>query len=334
MKAFVLSRYGGPEVSDLREVACPKAGPGQVLVRVKAGGLNPVDYKTREGQLKAILKYDLPATMGQELAGVVEDVGEGVTQFSPGDRVFARAAKDAMGAFAEFAAVDVKHLARMPGGVDFTTAAGVPLAALTALQALRGEMRLGPGGRVFISAGAGGVGTFAIQVAAWLGAEVITTASPRGRALVERLGADRVIDYTREKFEDQVHDVDAAFDLIGGDTLHRTFGIVRKGGVVVSISALPEPETAKDLDAGARMATLFWFASIPLRLRAFMKGVRYRFLFMRPSGSELAELAALIDDGLLEPIIDRVFPFDEIADAMAYLEKGHAKGKVVVRMAD
>lgn len=335
MKAFVMTRYGGPGASELRDVAKPVPGPDEVLVRVRAAGLNPVDFKIREGKLKTVQRYPLPAVLGNELAGEVDAVGAGVTRWTPGDRVFARTAKDAMGALAEWAVLPQHLLAAIPPQLDFTTAAGVPLAGLTALQALRDEIALKPGSRVFIPGGAGGVGTFAIQIAKWLGAEVITTASPRGRALVERLGADQVIDYTTQQFEDHVRDVDGVFDLLGGETLNKAFGVVKPGGLVVSVAAMPEPQTAlKDLGRGKGLAALFWVASLPLRLRARRHGVRYRFLFMHPSGSELAELAALIEAGKLEPVIDRVFEFDRTADAFAYLEAGRAKGKVVVRIDD
>lgn len=335
MKALVLTRYGGPNSAELRDVPIPILGPSEVLVRIKAAGLNPVDFKTRNGLIKIIQPYPLPAVMGNEFAGVVEAIGEGVTRFAPGDRVFARTAKDKMGGLAEFAAIPESLLAFIPPSLDFVTAAGIPLAALTALQALRDEMHLAPGSRVFIPAGAGGVGTFAIQIAKWLGAEVITTASPRGRDLVTRLGADRVIDYTSERFEDHTGIVDAVFDLIGGETLTTAFGIVKPGGIVVSVAALPEPQTAlKDLDRGLGLATLFWFVSLPLRFRAWRNGVQYRFLFMHSSGAELAEIGDLVETNKLEPIIDKVFPFANVSEAFAYLETGRAKGKVVVKIDD
>ena len=179
MKAFVLTGYGGPEATVLREIPRPEPGPGEILVRVHAAGLNPVDFKTREGKLKTVLRYSLPITMGNELAGVVEASHSAGSQFAPGDRIFARMPKEAMGAFADYAIVPENLVARMPAALDFDAAAGVPLASLTALQALRDELQLKPGSRVFISGGAGGVGTFAIQIAKWLGAEVTTTASPR-----------------------------------------------------------------------------------------------------------------------------------------------------------
>lgn len=241
--------------------------------------------------------------------------------------------KDRIGAFADYAVVPEDHLARIPASLDFEAAAGVPLAGLTALQALRDELKLAPGSRVFIPGGAGGVGTFAIQIAKWLGAEVTTTASPRGRALVERLGADVVIDYTTQDFEDHVRDMDAVFDLLGGETLRRSFPVVKRGGKVVSIAGLPEPVTAcKDLGRGLPLAILFWIASFRYRAEASKHGVTYRYLFMHPSGAELEELAQLIEAGALRPVIDRVFPFAEIDHAFAYLEAGHAKGKVVVTM--
>ncbi|MCW4460625.1 NADP-dependent oxidoreductase [Sphingomonas sp. BT-65] len=335
MRALLLTRYGGPEAAELRSAARPIPGPGQLLVRVRAAGLNPVDFKTREGKLKVIQRYSLPVVMGNELAGVVEAMGAGVTRFAIGDRIFARVPKSSMGAFAEYAVLPEPVAAAIPPSLDFETAAGVPLAGLTALQALRDELDLRPGSRVFIPGGAGGVGTFAIQIAKWLGAEVTTTASLRGKALVERLGADVVIDYTAQDFADQVRDMDGVFDLVGGDTLAKSFGVVKPGAKVVSVAALPEPQTAfKDLNRGPALAALFWLASYTLRARARRHGATYRYLFMHPSGSELTELARLIEQGKLEPVIDRVFPFDQIGEAFAHLESGRAKGKVVVRIAD
>ena len=333
MRALVLTRYGGPEAAQLLDVPRPQPARGEVLVRVHAAGLNPVDYKTRDGMLKVVQRYPLPVVMGNELAGAVEALGDGVTSFKPGDRVFARMPKGAMGGLAEYAVVPEQFLAKMPASIDFSTAAGVPLAGLTALQALRDELHVGLGSRIFIPGGAGGVGTFAIQLAKWLGAEVTTTASPRGRALVEALGADLVIDYTTERFEDQLRDMDGVFDLLGGETLIKSFGVVKRGGKVVSIAGMPEPETArKDLGRGVFLQSLFWLASYRIRAVARKHGVTYRYLFMHPDGRELAELAALIDAATLKPVIDRVFPFQDVAEAFAYLESGRAKGKVVVEI--
>jgi len=304
-------------------------------VQVRAAGLNPVDIKTREGKLKVIRRYPLPVVMGNEIAGLVASVGSGVTRFSVGDRVYARLDKDKMGGLAEQAVVHEEHLAKMPASLSFEAAAAVPLAALTALQALRDELRLENGQSVFISGGAGGVGTFAIQIAKHLGAKVATTASPRGDALVRRLGADVVIDYTHQRFEEVLHDYDGVFDLLGGDDLVRSFSVVKRGGTVVSVAGIPEPETARrDLGRGSALAALFWIVSFGTRRTAARHGVRYRYLFMHPSGSELEEIAALIDAKKIEVVIDQIFPFAKTKEALAYLEGGRAKGKVVVSMAN
>jgi alcohol dehydrogenase len=317
----------------LADVPQPSPGRGELLVRVHAAGLNPVDVKTRAGGLKLIQQYRLPIEMGNELSGVVETVGLGATRFAKGDRVFARVDKGTMGAFAEYALVRQDHAARMPASLEFPEAAAVPLAALTALQALRDELHLSAGERVFIPGGAGGVGTFAIQIAKLLGAHVATTASPRGEALVKRLGADVVVDYTRERFEDTLSDYDCAFDLLGGDTLARLCSVLKPGGRVVSIAGMPEPVTArKDLGRGAGLAALFWVASLTTRLRFARHHICYRYLFMHPSGPDLDYLSSLIEAKKLEVVIDRVFSFAEAKEAMAYLEAGHAKGKVVLTM--
>ncbi|MFO0675206.1 MAG: NADP-dependent oxidoreductase [Polyangiaceae bacterium] len=332
MRAFVIDKYGGPETTSLRDVAEPEPGAGEVRVRVHAAGLNPVDWKTRQGAIRVVHTTRFPAVLGNEFAGVVESSGPGATRFRPGDRVIARVKKGTMGAFAEVACIDESLVALAPTSVDLVTAAAIPLAGLTALQAVRDELRVGPGTNLFVSAGAGGVGTFAIQIAKRLGATVTTTASPRGEALVKGLGADRVIDYTKEKFEDVLRDMDCAFDLVGGETLTKTFGIVKRGSTVVSVAGVPEPETAtKDLERPG-LVPLFWLASAGLRHRARKAGVTYRYLFMHPSGTELAELVAMVDAKELRPVVDKVFPFEDMADAMAYLEKGTAKGKVLVRM--
>ncbi len=333
MRAFVLTRYGGPDVAELREVPAPEPGRGEVRIDVKAAGLNPVDFKTRDGKLRVITRYALPIVFGCELSGVVASVGEGVKRFRPGDEVFARVARDRLGAFAEAACVHEDLVAQKPASLDFAHAAAVPLAALTALQALRDELAVKEGMRVFIPGGAGGVGTFALQIAKHLGAIVATTASSRGQPLVERLGADVVVDYTTQDVTKELCDYDAALDLIGGDTLAGAFSVVRRGGKVVSIAGTPEPTTAtKDLHRGAGLATLFWFASAGLRFRAWRAGVAYRYVFMRPSGKDLEVLASLVDAKKLEVVVDQAFPFARIAEAFAYLEKGHAKGKVVVTM--
>ncbi|MFP3568242.1 NADP-dependent oxidoreductase [Paraburkholderia sp. SIMBA_030] len=306
-----------------------------MLVSVHAAGLNPVDFKTRRGDLRLVQRYRLPAVLGNELAGEVIVCGDQVRRFRVGDRVFARVAKNRMGAFAQFALVEEEHAAAIPASLNFVTAAAIPLAGLTALQALRDELHVARGQRIFISGGAGGVGSFAIQIAKHLGAQVATTASPRGEALVRKLGADMVIDYTQEQPASVLSGFDGAFDLLGGDTLEQAFAIVRPGATVVTVAGIPEPQTAsKDLGRGLGLRTLFWVASFSLRHRARQHGARYRYLFMHPSGEDLSELARLVDTGAVKVIVDSVYPFERIADAAAKLESGHAKGKIVVTMSD
>ena len=333
MRAYVLKRYGGPEGSQLLEVPAPTPGPRDVLVDVHAAGLNPVDFKFRQGKLRVIHKPKLPFVLGNELAGEVIAVGKDVKRFRVGDRVFARVAKERAGAFAEQACVGEDQVALMPREMDFAAAAAVPLAGLTALQALRDELGIKPGQKLFISGGAGGVGTFAIQIAKWLGAHVTATASKRGEALVRSLGCDEVIDYTADDISKLGRRFDAGFDLIGGKTLTQMFEIMKPETKIVSVAAMPEPQTAiKDLGGRPMLSALFWIASYGIRARARRARVSYRYLFMHPSGSELAQLAELIEQGKLKVTIDRTYPLANIAEAFAYVESGRAKGKVVVAM--
>jgi NADPH:quinone reductase-like Zn-dependent oxidoreductase len=333
MRAYVLEHYGNAGGSRLTDVPLPAPRPREMVIAVRAAGLNPVDFKFRQGKLRPILRPKLPFVLGNELAGEVIAIGSSVKRFGVGDRVFARVAKDRGVAFAEQACVDEDHAARMPQDLDFTVAAAVPLAALTALQALRDELDVKQGQRVLISGGAGGVGTFAIQIAKWLGAYVTTTASKRGDGLVRSLGCDEVIDYAARDISKAEGRFDAGFDLIGGKTLDQMLDVMKPGAKIVSIAALPEPQTAiKDLGNRRALAVLFWIISYGIRSRARRAGVGYRYLFMHPSGTELAELGKLIEQGRLKVIIDKIFPFEKTPEALAYIESGHAKGKVVVAM--
>ena len=331
MRAYVLKHYGDPEGSRLMDVPAPTPRPRDILVQVRAAGLNPVDFKFRQGKLRAILRPKLPFVLGNELAGQVIAVGSDVKRFRVGDRVFARVAKDRAGAFAEQACVDEDDAAQMPRNLDFTAAAAVPLAGLTALQALRDELDVKPAQKVIISGGAGGVGTFAIQIAKWLGAHVTTTASKRGEVLVRSLGCDEVIDYTVRDISSVEGRFDAGLDLIGGKTLEQMFEIMKPGARIVSVAALPEPQTAiRDLGGRRVLSAIFWLISYGIRSRARRAGIGYRYLFMHPSGSDLALLAELIEQGKLKAVVDRTYPFARIAEALDYVESGRAKGKVVV----
>jgi NADPH:quinone reductase-like Zn-dependent oxidoreductase len=314
----------------LREVPEPTAGDSEVLIRVHAAGLNPVDYNVRQGVARPVWRLDLPLVAGSELSGVVEAVGAGTSRFAVGDRVYARVDKLKLGAFARYAVVDESLVGRMPQSLDFEDAAGLPLAGLTALQGLR-KLAITPGDRVFISGGAGGVGTLAIQLAVWMGASVATTASPRGEQLVKSLGAETVINYRQQKFKDVLSGYDSAFVLTRGHDLKDSFDILKRGANVVSVASI-DPATARDdLEMGPLLTALVWVTNTNIRRRSRRRGVSYRSLMMHPSGDDLDVLARLVDGGQLKPVTDRVFPLEQIADAFAYLEEGHAKGKVIVR---
>lgn len=333
MLAYVLTRYGAADAMEFRDVPEPPPGPGEVRIRVAAAGLNPVDYKLRQGKLRAISRHRLPIIAGCEVAGRVDALGPGTSGFEIGDRVYACVDSATLGAFAELVCVQQGFVAVMPVSLGFVEGAGLPLAGLTALQALRDELSVRKGTSLFISGGAGGVGTLAIQLAKYFGADVTTTASPRGGELVRRLGADRVIDYTRNRIGDEPQDYDAVLDLVGGKTLKQSFKILKPGSIVVSIAGVPEPLTArKDLAASGWVAALFWAISLPVRLRARRARASYRYLFMHPSADDLRFLATLVDEGALQPVVDSQYPFGSIAEAFAALEQGHAKGKIVVIM--
>ncbi len=331
MRAFVLTRYGGAEAMELQDVPQPLPGIGEVRIRVEAAGLNPVDSRIRDGDLRPLNRLRLPIIAGCEAAGTVDAVGPGPNRFAVGDNVYARVDKKRLGAFAEYVCVREELVAAMPASLDFAAAAGLPLAGLTALQALRDVLGVGPGTRLFISGGSGGVGTLAIQLAKHFGADVTTTASPAGLALVRRLGADHVIDYTREEFPALLSNFDAVLDLVGGETLKKSFGILRPGGKVVSIAGVPEPRTATvDLKAPPWITVVFALMSLGIRRRARKVKASYRYLFMHPSGDDLRVLATLVDGGQLQPVMDSSYPFARIGEAFAALELGHAKGKIVV----
>lgn len=332
MRAVQLTGYGGPEKTRIATVEQPSAGDGDLLVRVAAAGLNPLDYKTRQGKVRAILRRRPPFVLGNELSGEVVDAGAGVTGFGEGDRIMARVEKRRLGAFAEYAAVSATTAAHAPASLSLVDAAGLPLAGLTALQALR-ELGAGPGQHILITGGAGGVGTLAIQIAKSLGAEVTTTASPRGDALVRTLGADHVIDYTATDLSRLDRRFDSVFDLVGGSTLDASFGLCKSGGTVLTIAGMPDAHTARaDLDGGLLLQLLFGIAGRRLNRLAARNGVRYRYLFMKPDGAALAELAVWVDAGSLKLIVDSRYRLDEFGQAMAHLESGRAKGKVILKM--
>lgn len=330
MKAALLERYGDNGAVRVADVPIPTIGDTDLLVEVRAASVNPLDVKTRQGQLKLLLKYKFPMIMGNDLSGVVVRVGSKVSRFTVGDEIYARLDKGRIGAFAEFAAVRESDAALKPSNASFEEAASLPLVSLTAWQALVELGCVEPGQRVLIHAGSGGVGSVAIQLAHHLGATVFTTVGERNLEWVKRLGADVGIDYRAERFEDVARDCDVVLDSAGAETLVRSFACVKPGGVVVSIGSTPSAAFARQWGLNPLLVFAIRLMSRKVTAAAQARHARFEYLFMRPDGSQLASIARLVEDGVIKPLIDRVFPLDQIRDALAYSESGRVTGKVVI----
>lgn len=310
----------------------PELRDDEVLVQVHAAGVNLLDSKIRDGEFKLILPYRLPLILGHDVAGVVVKVGPRVRQFKLGDEVYARPDDFRIGTFAEFVPVKEASLAIKPKGLTMEEASSIPLVALTAWQALVEKANLKKGQKVFIQAGSGGVGTFSIQLAKHLGATVATTTSATNVALVKSLGADVVIDYKTQDFEDVLRDYDVVLNSQDGKTLEKSLRVLKPGGKLISISGPPDPDFAKDIGSSWFLRQFMRLLSYRIRKKSQRHRVSFSFLFMRANGNQLREIGRLIDSGTIRPVVDRVFPFESTNQAMAYVETGHAKGKVVVKV--
>ena len=332
MKALVLQRYGKRDNVTFADAPRPVPKPDEILVQVHAAGLNPIDYTIPKGTFKPFLKFQLPATLGSDLAGVVVEVGSRVSRFKPGDAVFASIFDLGTGALAEYAVVPENAAALKPANLDFVQAASIPMVGLTSWQALKERANLKPGQKVFIPAGSGGIGTFAIQFAKYLGAKVGTTTSTANVDLVRSLGADEVIDYKKQEFEDVLRDYDAVLGTVRGDALAKSLRILKPKSTVVSLIGPPDAAFARARGMNFFMVGVFGLLSRKIIRRAKKCGVAYSFLFVHPNGSQLAEIGELLKARRIQPVIDRIFPFDQAKEALAYLEQGRAKGKVVVQM--
>ncbi len=332
MKAFLIDRYGKKETGRIGDAPQPPLRDDDVLIRVHAASVNALDTKIRTGEFKLILPYRLPLILGNDMAGTVVSVGAGVQHFKPGDEVYARPDDDRIGTFAEFIAVNAASVALKPGNLTMVEAASLPLVALTAWQALVETAQLKPGQKVFIQAGSGGVGTVAIQLAKHLGAFVATTTSTANVAWVKDLGADVVIDYKQQDFATELRDYDVVLNSLGKDELTRSLQILRPGGHLISISGPPTPAFATARGLAWPLKQVMRLLSHGIRSQAEQKGVTYTFVFMRASGQQLSEITSLVEAGAIRPVIDRVFPFQQTQDALAHVESGRAKGKVVVNL--
>lgn len=328
MRAFAMDRYKGPLT--LRNMPDPQPGPGQVLVAIAATSANPIDVKLRSGAFKAILPLNMPLILGGDLAGTVIALGDGVTRFAVGDEVFAR--PDPIGTFAERIAVAEADLARKPTSLTMPQAASLPLVSLTAWQVLVERAGIRRGDKVLIHAGSGGVGSVAIQIAKHLGATVATTAGPGNLNLVKRLGADVVVDYRSEDFSERLSGYDVVLNTLGSDVLEKSLKVLRRGGKLISISGPPDPAFARAVEANWIVRQIIRLGSAGIRRKARHRGIDYSFLFMHADGAQLAEIARLVDVGAVRPVIDRVFAFEELPDAMSRVGSGRAKGKVVIEV--
>ena len=334
MKAFELTYYGKTNSVAAVERDQPELRDGDVLVQIHAASINPLDLKIRNGELKSLLPYKLPIVLGNDLAGVVVKTGPRVRRFKLGDAVFAKPNQDRIGAFAEYLTLSEDDVALKPERLDMTEAASLPLVALTAWQALVVKARVQRGQKVLIHAGSGGLGSIAIQLAKHLGVKVATTTSASNAGWVKDLGADIVIDYKTQDFADELSGYDLVLDTQGGATLEKSLQVLKPGGTVISVAGPPDPTFAREFGANCILVQAMRALSFSIRRKAKKRSVAYSFLFMTANGAQLRELSTLVDAGVIRPVIDRVFPFDETVDALAYVESGRSKGKVVVTMTD
>jgi len=332
MKAFLIDRYSKGGTLRLGEAPEPDVRENDVLVQIHASSVNLLDAKIRDGEFKLILPYRFPMILGNDVAGVVVRVGSKSRRFKPGDEVYARPAKDRIGTFTEFIAVNEADVAMKPKNLTMEEAASMPLVALTAWQTLVERANLKKGQKVLIHAGSGGVGTIAIQLARHIGATVATTTSTANVDLVRSLGADVVVDYKKDDFENVLQGYDVVLNSLGKDTLEKSLRVLKLGGKLISISGPPDPEFARESGSGWLLQQAMRLLSFSIRRKSKRHRVSYSFLFMKPSGTQLEQIASLIETGTIRPVVDRVFPFEKTNEALAYVETGRARGKVVIAM--
>lgn len=311
MKTAQINKYGGKEVIEINsKISKPQAKEGKIVVEIHAAGVNPIDWKIRQGYMAQMMPLHFPATIGGDFSGVVTEVGGGVSGLSVGDEVYGQAGVllGGSGTFAEYALAPAQNVAKKPKNISHKEAAGLPLAGVSALQALSENINLKKGQKILIHGGGGGIGSFAVQLAKYLGAYVYTTVSTEDAVYVKGLGADEVIDYKSQKFEDIAKDCDAIFDTVGGETYTRSFNILKKGGMIVSMAEQPNKELMEKY------------------------AVRAVYQFTQPTREKLEKLAVLVEQGAVNVHIDKTFPLNETAEALSYLETGHPKGKVVLQV--
>jgi len=332
MKAFVINKYSKKQSLQRVERSLPDVKENDILVEIHAAGVNLLDSKIKTGEFKLILPYKLPLILGHDVAGIVVKTGKNVKKFKTGDQIYARVSDYRIGTFAQFIAIDEKDAALKPTNLSMEEAASIPLVGLTSWQVLVERAGVKSGQKVFIQAGSGGVGTFAIQLAKHLGAVVATTAGAQSTGLLKNLGADIVIDYKNSDFEKILSDYDAVLNSQDQKTLEKSLRILKPGGKLISISGPPTPVFAKEIKAPWFVKIVLSLLSSSIRKKAKHKNVDYSFLFMKADGEQLSEITKLIESGVIKPIVDKIFPFEKTNDALSYVESGRAKGKVVIKI--
>jgi NADPH:quinone reductase-like Zn-dependent oxidoreductase len=332
MKAFILDRYKKKEALRFGDLPEPSLHDEDVLVEIHASGINLLDSKIRDGEFKLILPYRPPFILGHDVAGTVIRVGSGVRQFKPGDEIYARPRDGGIGTFAQFIAMNEADVALKPKNLTMEEAASIPLVGLTAWQVLVERARLEKGQKVLIHAGSGGVGTFAIQLAKHLGATVATTTSTANIELVKSLGVDVVIDYKKQDFDKVLSGYDVVLNSLDGGTLQKSLNVLKPGGKLISISGPPDPDFARQQGLNWFLRQVMRFLSFGIRRKANGRQISYSFMFMRANGEQLRQITSLIEAQIIRPVMDRVFPFEATNEALAYIETGRSKGKVVVKL--
>lgn len=332
MKAYIINKYSKKDKLQLVEVQKPVVKENEVLIQVHSASINQLDAKLKSGEFKLMLPYKFPLILGHDVSGTVICLGSKVSRFNIGDEVFARPADFRIGTFAEFIVIDENELAIKPKNISFEEAASIPLVALTVWQAFVEKAKLKKGQKVFIQAGSGGVGTIAIQLAKHLGAIVATTTSADNFELVKNLGADIVIDYKTQDFETILKDYDLVLNSQDEKTLEKSLRILKSGGKVISISGPPDADFAKEIGLSWLIKAAIFFLSRKVLKQAKQLDIDYSFLFMQANGKQLSEIGKLIEAGVIRPVVDKVYPFEQLNEAMSYVSSGRAKGKVIVKV--
>jgi NADPH:quinone reductase-like Zn-dependent oxidoreductase len=332
MKAIVMEKYGAVDVIQIRELPKPKIRENEILVEVYAAGVNPIDNKIRQGKMKPLLTFKLPLILGTDIAGVVVETGSKVSKFKKGDEVYASLGTSKMGAYAQYVPVNENDLALKPKNLTFEEASSIPLVGLTSYQALHDVAKLAPGQKVLVKAGSGGIGTFAVQLAKAMGAEVATTTSTENAGWVKQLGADRIIDYKTQKFEKVLNGYDVIFHTVDGEPTERGLNILKPGGHLLSIVGPPDAKFARSVGLNLFLQWGCGLLGWKINRLSGKAGVHYTFIFVTPSGRQLDEIRSLVETGKIKPVIDRIFEMDQAREAFSYVALGRSKGKVVLRI--